>query len=159
DRIEQMADGRYSILDYKTGQARTEKQVRTGLAPQLTLEAAILRHGGFAGIAKGASVAELSYVLLKGGEPAGDPCPIEFKEGDCDSQADRALSRLTGVARRFADENTPYRSLVHPMWRTHYGDYDHLARVKEWSLTGGELDEAASDPAYLRSVHSLKGRA
>ncbi|MFL5062619.1 MAG: double-strand break repair protein AddB [Xanthobacteraceae bacterium] len=159
DRIEQMADGRYAILDYKTGQARTEKQVRTGLAPQLTLEAAILRHGGFAGIAKGASVAELSYVLLKGGEPAGEPCPVEFKEGDCDSQADRALSRLTGVARRFADENTPYRSLVHPMWRTHYGDYDHLARVKEWSLTGGELDEAASDPAYLRSVHSLKGRA
>ncbi|MFL5040316.1 MAG: PD-(D/E)XK nuclease family protein, partial [Xanthobacteraceae bacterium] len=159
DRIEQMADGRYAILDYKTGQARTEKQVRTGLAPQLTLEAAILRHGGFAGIAKGASVAELSYVLLKGGEPAGEPCPVEFKEGDCDSQADRALSRLTAVARRFADANTPYRSLVHPMWRTHYGDYDHLARVKEWSLTGGELDEAASDPAYLRSVHSLKGRA
>jgi hypothetical protein len=23
------------------------------------------------------------------------------------------------------------------MWSTHYGDYDHLARVKEWSLTGG----------------------
>jgi ATP-dependent helicase/nuclease subunit B len=158
DRIERMADGRYAILDYKTGQARTEKQVRTGLAPQLTLEAAILRNGGFDGIAKGASVAELSYVLLKGGEPAGDPCPMEFKEGDCDSQADRALSRLAGVARKFVDERTPYRSLVHPMWRTHYGDYDHLARVKEWSLTGGELDEAASDAAYLRSVHSLKGR-
>ena len=26
------------------------------------------------------------------------------------------------------------------MWKTHYGDYDHLARVKEWSLTGG-VDE------------------
>jgi hypothetical protein len=24
------------------------------------------------------------------------------------------------------------------MWKTHYGDYDHLARVKEWSLAGGE---------------------
>jgi hypothetical protein len=23
------------------------------------------------------------------------------------------------------------------MWKTHYGDYDHLARVKEWSLGGG----------------------
>ena len=47
DRIERNADGRYVILDYKTGSARTEKQVRTGLAPQLTLEAAILRQGGF----------------------------------------------------------------------------------------------------------------
>ena len=40
-------DGSYAIVDYKTGTAPTEKQVRTGLAPQLTLEAAILRHGGF----------------------------------------------------------------------------------------------------------------
>ncbi len=36
----------------------------------------------------------------------------------------------------------PYRSLVHPMWTTHYGDYDHLARVKEWSSTGGAADES-----------------
>ena len=47
DRIERRSDGRYAILDYKTGSARTEKQVRTGLAPQLTLEAAMLRQGGF----------------------------------------------------------------------------------------------------------------
>jgi ATP-dependent helicase/nuclease subunit B len=160
DRIERLSDGRFAILDYKTGQARTERQVRTGLAPQLTLEGAILRKGGFEGIADGASIAELGYVLLKGGEPAGECCPIEFKEGDCDSQADRALSRLTGLAQRFADESTPYRSLVHPMWRTHYGDYDHLARVKEWSLAGGELDEAASDVPYLRAAaHALRGRA
>ena len=40
DRIERRADGTYAILDYKTGQPPTEPQVRTGLAPQLTLEAA-----------------------------------------------------------------------------------------------------------------------
>ncbi len=28
------------------------------------------------------------------------------------------------------------------MWTTYYGDYDHLARVKEWSATGGENDDA-----------------
>ena len=98
----------------------------------------MVRKGGFAGIAAGGSIAELLYVLLKGGEPAGAECPIDFKQGTCDSQADTALRRLTGVAQRFADEATPYRSLVHPMWRTRYGEYDHLARVKEWSLTGGE---------------------
>ena len=38
---------------------------------------------------------------------------------------------------KFADPDVPYSSLVHPMWSTHYGTYDHLARVKEWSLTGG----------------------
>ena len=83
DRIERRADGSYVILDYKTGQARTEKQVRSGLAPQLTLEAAILRGGGFPGIPAGASVSGLAYVLLKGGEPAGRDCAIDFKEGTC----------------------------------------------------------------------------
>jgi ATP-dependent helicase/nuclease subunit B len=140
DRIERLRDGTFVILDYKTGQARTEKQVRTGLAPQLTLEAAILRQGGFGDIAAGSSVGGLAYVLLKGGEPAGRTCSIDFEEGTPDSHADAALRRLTGLVQAFADENTAYRSLVHPMWRTHYGDYDHLARVKEWSLTAGEVD-------------------
>jgi ATP-dependent helicase/nuclease subunit B len=141
DRIERQTDGRYVILDYKTGSARTEKQLRTGLAPQLTLEAAILRKGGFPGIAAGASVAQLGYVLLKGGVRPGESKPIDFTEGTCDSQADKALAKLTELARRFAVDNEPYRSLVHPMWKTHYGDYDHLARVKEWSATGGEIDD------------------
>jgi ATP-dependent helicase/nuclease subunit B len=142
DRIELCRDGRYIILDYKTGAARTEKQVRTGLAPQLTLEAAMLRKGGFGGIAGGASVAELLYVQLRGGDPAGELKPIQFKDGTTpDSQADRALTKLTELAQHFDDDRTPYRSLVHPMWRTHYGDYDHLARVKEWSSSGGVTDD------------------
>ncbi len=137
DRIERRADGSYAILDYKTGQARTEKQVRTGLAPQLTLEAAILRAGKFGDLPPG-PVSEIGYVTLKGGEPAGLPCPINFKEGTPDSQADTALAKLKALAATFEDESKPYYSLVHPMWKTHYGDYDHLARVKEWSLTGGD---------------------
>jgi ATP-dependent helicase/nuclease subunit B len=139
DRIERRIDGRYAIVDYKTGQARTEKQVRTGLAPQLTLEAAILRKGGFADMPAGASVGEILYVTLKGGEPAGEPFAITFEEGTPDSQADRALARFASLITRFADEREPFRSLVHPMWRARYGDYDHLARVKEWRA-GDETD-------------------
>lgn len=140
DRIERGADGRYAIFDYKTGSARTEKQVRTGLAPQLTLEAAILRQGGFPNIAAG-SVGALAYVLLKGGEPPGDNKVLSFKDGDADSHADRALEKLRALAQRFADASTPYCSLVHPMWSTYYSDYDHLARVKEWSSVGRDDDD------------------
>ena len=140
DRIELRREG-YAILDYKTGAARTEKQVRTGLAPQLTLEAAILRAGGFKDVAAG-PVSELTYVTLKGGDPAGRPNKIDFKDGTPDTQAEHALARLKELAAKFEDAATPYLSLVHPMWKTHYGDYDHLARVKEWSATGGGEDES-----------------
>jgi ATP-dependent helicase/nuclease subunit B len=143
DRIDRLTDGRYAILDYKTGEARSEKQVRSGLAPQLPLEAAMLRAGGFAGIPAAASVAALAYVTLRGGNPPGAEKPIDFSDGTPDSHADTALRRFIAMALRFEDETEPYRSLVHPMWKRHYGDYDHLARVKEWSASGGSPDEAS----------------
>ena len=141
DRIEELAGGRYAILDYKTGQVPTEKQVRIGVSPQLTLEAAILRGGGFRDIAADASVSELVYVSLKGGEPAGEERPIEFKEGDADSHARRALEKLQAVAARFEDEQQPYLPLVLSMWKNRYGTYDHLSRVKEWSVGGTDEED------------------
>jgi ATP-dependent helicase/nuclease subunit B len=145
DRIERLANGTLAILDYKTGAVRTEKQVRTGLAPQLTLEAAILRNGGFTGIGNGGSVAELAYVSLRGGDPAGELKAIDFKDGSNDQHADNALARFVALVQRFEDEAQGYASLAHPMWRTRYGDYDHLARVKEWSATGGEIDDGVPE--------------
>jgi ATP-dependent helicase/nuclease subunit B len=143
DRIERGTDGGYTILDYKTGTARSANQVQSGLAPQLTLEAAILRRGGFKGIAEKSTVERLGYVLLKGGDPAGEPKLLQFKDATADALADEALAKLAGVARRFLEQDEPYRSLVHPMWTDAYGDYDHLARVKEWSSTGGNSGDGA----------------
>jgi ATP-dependent helicase/nuclease subunit B len=140
DRIEQLADGRYAILDYKTGSTPTERQVRTGLSPQLTLEGAMLREGAFKDVPPG-SIAEIAYVSVRGRDPAGEVKPIEFTDGATpDQHADKALARLKSIIARFEDDATPYRSLVSPMWKTRYGDYDHLARVKEWSA-GAEDDE------------------
>jgi ATP-dependent helicase/nuclease subunit B len=118
DRIERRSDGTYAILDYKTGQPPTGKQVRMGLSPQLTLEAAILREGGFDGIPADASVSQIAYVRLSGNNPPGEQKPLE-------------------LIRAFENESQAYTSLNLSMWSNRYGAYDDLARIKEWSAAGG----------------------
>jgi ATP-dependent helicase/nuclease subunit B len=142
DRIERRTDGSYVILDYKTGQPPTGKQVRMGLSPQLTLEAAILRDGGFDGIDAGASVGELAYVRLSGNNPPGEnkPLQLQIKNETPQSPAEAAgyaREQLEALVRRFDNSEEPYRSMVLSMWTARYGDYDNLARVKEWSAAGG----------------------
>jgi len=143
DRIEQRADGRFAILDYKTGQPPTGKQVRMGLSPQLTLEAAILREGGFKDISADSSVAELAYVRLSGNNPPGEHRSLELKIRNNDTPqppdeaADYARAELEKLIRKFEDENQAYTSLNLSMWSNRYGAYDDLARIKEWSAAGG----------------------
>ena len=67
---------------------------------------------------------------------------IDFKDGDANVHADRALAKLKLVATRFEDEQQPYLPLVLSMWKSRYGTYDHLARVKEWSVAGPDDAEA-----------------
>src|SRR6202021_2837555 len=105
DRIERRRDGTFTILDYKTGQPPTGKQVRMGLSPQLTLEAAILRGGGFEGIAAGSAGGELVYVRLSGNNPPGEERSLELKvkPGDTpqppDDAADEARRKLEALIR------------------------------------------------------------
>ena len=143
DRIERRHDGTFAILDYKTGQPPTGKQVRMGLSPQLTLEAAILREGGFEGIAAGASVSELGYVRLSGNNPPGEQKPLELKINKAIRRSRpttpptrRGASSKT-LIRAFEDEDQAYTSLNLSMWSNRYGTYDDLARIKEWSAAGG----------------------
>jgi len=146
DRIERLADGRYAILDYKTGRVPGKREVRVGLAPQLTLESAILRNGGFRDFAGDISVAEIAYVSLRGGAEGGDLKAIEWPDTTPDAQADVAFGRLCGLMKRFDDEREPYNSQETPMFlRRGGGDYDHLARVKEWSLSGGGDDTGGGE--------------
>jgi ATP-dependent helicase/nuclease subunit B len=142
DRIEHRSDRTYAILDYKTGAPPTGKQVRMGLSPQLTLEAAILREGGFEGIAAGASVSELLYVRLSGNNPPGKSILLELKINKSDAPqfpddaADAARRKLEALIRAFENEDQAYTSLSLSMWSNRYGRYDDLARIKEWSSGG-----------------------
>jgi hypothetical protein len=56
------------------------------------------------------------------------------------------------VAARFEDEQQPYLPLVLSMWKNRYGTYDHLSRVKEWSV-GGTDEEDGMGAANERASH------
>jgi ATP-dependent helicase/nuclease subunit B len=136
DRIE-VGGGQVHVIDFKTGAAPSAKQVRTGFSPQLTLTAAIAARGGFGPEAAG-SVGELIYVRISGREPAG---AIDLIEDDAPALADGALEGLKALVTRFDDPGQPYRSRTAPKFvKTYASDYDHLARVREWSA-GDEDDE------------------
>ncbi len=106
------------------------------VAPQLPLEAAIAEAGGFPGV-DAASVAELLYWRLSGGEPAGEEKPAAKDAKEVAELAKQALAGLARLIARFDDPRTPYRSHPLPERAPRYSDYTHLARVKEWLLGAG----------------------
>ena len=56
------------------------------------------------------------------------------------SLAEQHFAGLKMLLDAFACEDTPYLSRPFPKFAPRFSDYDHLARVKEWSATGGESD-------------------
>lgn len=137
DRIDRAPGGGLSIVDYKTGRVPSAKQVKAGLAPQLALEAAIAEAGGFAGVAASA-VADLTYVKVSGGREPGRETTLDV---DAAEAAAKAWAGLERKVRAFESESTPYLSRVRAEREAWAGDYDHLARVKEWSAGGEGGDE------------------
>ncbi len=136
DRIEVRDDG-VDILDFKTGQPPSAKAVAAGFYPQLTLTAAILRHGGFAGIEAERPVGELLYVQVT---PDKTAARNAVQKGE--TAFDLAEKALAGLRRRlddYADPDKAYLSWTAPQFqKVRGGDYDHLARLYEWSVLGDE---------------------
>ncbi len=136
DRLERHIDGTATLTDYKTGQPPGAREVQVGFAPQLTLEAAILREGGFGAAPRGEIAA--TYVKL-GGKDGGFVRAIRFEDGESfDACVDRHFAGLKQLLSSFRHLETGYPSRPFPKYAKPDGPYDHLARVREWSLAGDE---------------------
>ncbi len=128
DRIDRnRVTGELEIIDYKTGETPTAKQVEAGYAPQLPLEGWLAAQGAFEGLSAGA-VEDLVFWKLSGGQPVQETKrPIK----DVSASIEQAAKGLKKLVATFADPGTAYLSNPRPEI-TGYGDYDHLARIKEW---------------------------
>lgn len=149
DRIDLLDDGRLSIVDFKSGSAPSDKQIAFGETPQLALEAAIARRGGFRDVPAG-EAAELVHVVLKGIE--GRDAVLAYagykggRGGPPRSLAETVVETersLVGLVAAYARADKGYLSRAHPFKRGEEGLYDHLARVREWSVGEDDGDDEA----------------
>ncbi len=144
DRIDEMADGTLAIYDFKSGTPQTERTVFAGLTPQMTLEAAMAHAGGFAGIAAGKSVGDLAWLAV-GKVGRDDPYVSAVHRNEtADELGKKARAELGKLIEASDAATKPYLSRARPMLADarYGGDYDHLARVREWALVegGGESE-------------------
>ncbi|WP_292213705.1 double-strand break repair protein AddB, partial [Mesorhizobium sp.] len=143
DRVDLLAGGMADILDYKTGSSPSKAQAHTLLAPQLALEGALLRRGAFKDLGM-REPSQLAFIRLK---PNGEVFEESILEHNRQPRtaadlAEEAWARLEKLLIHYADPATGYLSRALPFREGETdGDYDHLARVLEWSAGGDAGDE------------------
>jgi ATP-dependent helicase/nuclease subunit B len=135
DRIDIFAGGDARIIDFKTGAVPSGPMVRSGLAPQLTLQAAVLARGGFAQ-AGPLQTTEIAYISLTGGEPPG-VFIVPRLEALVMTLADDHLAGVIRLLSAYADPAQPYLPRAVMQMEDDASDYDHLSRYREWALSGG----------------------
>jgi ATP-dependent helicase/nuclease subunit B len=138
DRIDVLRSGSARLIDYKSGAPPKAKDVKAGFSPQLTLEAAMLQQGGFEGLPP--LETEQAIYLKLGGAAGGENKHAGGKGENIGDLAEQHFAGLKMLLEAFACEDTPYLSRPFPKFVPRFSDYDHLARIKEWSATGGESD-------------------
>nr|QJR98228.1 double-strand break repair protein AddB [uncultured Alphaproteobacteria bacterium] len=129
DRIDQNNDGSLSIIDYKTGQAHTAKEISAGYAPQLPIEGIIAEQGGFEDI-PAATVQKISYWML------GNKTVSVEKE--IQKVLDDNFTIIKKLINLFDDENTGYITKPHPKYILNHSDYIHLSRCDEWEINDND---------------------
>lgn len=134
DRIDLLDDGTVEVIDYKTGRRPTDSEVRSGLSPQLTLEAAMIRAGALPTLPSGAPVSGLLYATLSGRHPPGAFEQVNLDNRPVDLLAAEHLSQLSALLADFERVSQGYPSWAIPQKEGEFGDYGHLARLGEWEL-------------------------
>lgn len=145
DRLDVKRDGTLEIIDFKTGGVPQPKDMTAFDAPQLLLEAAMARAGVFPGL-RPRDTSALTYVKIGLGPAAFQIKPFKLPKGmalmDGVGEIERRLQRHVDAF--LLRDGLPMAARIRPRVETgrksYPGDYDHLARTDEWTLTAGVDD-------------------
>lgn len=141
DRIDIKTSGKADLIDYKTGLSPSVKQARSLLDPQLALEAVALMRGAFRETGS-PEPEDLIYVRLRPGERFGtDTINNEHAKASAKTTpksatelATDAIDQLSKFVISLREGKNGFVSRLIPEEQQSYGgEYDHLARVSEWS--------------------------
>lgn len=142
DRVDRHeADGLLLVVDYKTGRVPTGKRVRELEANQLALGLAMAAAGGLLTRDRqpvpGGPAGDIEYWQLKGGRTEAGKLHRPLSGKHPVAAADHvaaALDKAVRLTSQYLLAEHPFPSKLRPDWA--WADYDHLARVAEWSGRG-----------------------
>jgi ATP-dependent helicase/nuclease subunit B len=112
-------------------------QVKSGFAPQLTLEAAIARRAGFKGLQTDL-VEDVAYIGVGGGTKTVELRSLAEKNS-VEDESEKAFAGLKTLLSEFQKPATAYIPMHNPEKQDDASDYDHLSRRLEWQLQGRGL--------------------
>lgn len=143
DRIDRLQDGGYAVIDYKSGTPPSKAEVQSGLSPQLPLEALMIERGAFDAIPV-QTVEKMIYWKVTGSGEV--PVKQEHMAKDTHEAAELTIAAEAGLKAlidHFAQADSAYLSLPRTGIKAPYSDYNHLARVQEWRVSGEDEEDAA----------------
>ncbi|MBI1364415.1 MAG: double-strand break repair protein AddB [Alphaproteobacteria bacterium] len=136
DRIDRLEGGGAALFDFKTGVLPSLKQVQAQFNPQLPLTAVIVEEGGFSSL--GPARAE-SFHYVKSLNRSNEGRDQSGAEGDAArALIEEARRGLEALLAYYDAPDAVYLSQPRPQFADDYGDYDHLARRREWLDAEGE---------------------
>lgn len=149
DRIDQLQNSHYAIIDYKSGGQFSAKAIISGHKPQLVLEALILEHEGFTQNSPSSSAEKtitnganpttcdsIQYWVSRGGHEPGNVIILDNKKDALNKAIENAQHGLKKLIMAFDNDETPYISIPRNFLKPDYSDYTHFARIQEWSALG-----------------------